>query len=241
MDDVRLRPRDEEDQHGRQGPRGRAVWRRPTVGRTRPAICANGWVYWAEGRTNPVLGKPWLADIYGRELGSTAPARLIVENAYQATATDDWLYYQDWDREKGDVPGYAIHRRSLTDGRTELVHRDPKRDGGAFLAANGDVAAWTTSNDELLVYRDSTRIARVTAKQDHSTAWVTAGPDMIGFTTGDGAATNDLLLDLRDGCRLHRLAKAPGLAGVELAGGTIAWTVPDPKTGAAAWHYGRLN
>jgi hypothetical protein len=170
----------------------------PTVGWTRPAIGDNGWVYWAEGRNNPVEGKTWVTNIYGRELGSTRRAQLIVKNAYQATTTGGWLYYQDWDRVNKE-PGYAIHRRSLTDGRTELVHRDPKRGGGAFLAANGDVAAWTTGNDELLVYRGSTRIARVTPKKDSSTAWVTAGPDMIGFTTGEGAATNDMLLDLRDG------------------------------------------
>jgi hypothetical protein len=51
-----------------------------------------------------------------------------------------------------------------------------------------------------------------------------------------------LLLDLRDGCRLHQLTDLPERAAVQLAGRTVGWTAQDPDhDDGTAWYTGRLR
>jgi hypothetical protein len=199
----------------------------------------NGSVYWNEGRKNPDGDQPALSNIYARTLTGTEPTRLVVKNAVEPEPTDGWLYYAAYDPATGDN-GYAIHRKSLTGDRTELVHRDPKK--SAFgLAASGDLSAWS-EDDDLVVFRGTELIARFVPPKGHSTNYVTAGDGTIGFSSSDGGGDEfGLLLDLRDGCRLHQLDHSAGLSIVELAGRTVAWSTPEPGHDRMAWNFGRLR
>ncbi|GAB3769497.1 hypothetical protein [Microlunatus parietis] len=196
----------------------------------------NGTVYWYEVRDTSG-NQPVQFNIYSRKLDSGEPTRLLVENVHDPVAGDGWLYYQAYTTDP--EAGYTIYRMSLADGKSEIFHRETDK-SGAGLAAAGDLVAWVEGED-VLVYRGTTRIARVDGKGVRP-GDLSVGDNMIGFVTGDNGANDDMLLDLRNGCRLHHLAKAEGMASVRIAGRTIAWSVPDPdQPDHRADYIGRLR
>lgn len=199
----------------------------------------NGSVYWAElrGDADPNPGY----NIYGRKLASAEPVRLVAENAIDPVVTEGWLYYQ---RYSVGPDGQAFFRTSLTGQPTEAVHEGAS---GGGLTAFGDLTAWI-DDSEVVVYRGTTLIARVVPGKDQTPSSIAAGDGVIAIVSRDTTRTREnsirlgLLLDLRDGCRLHQLTDLPERAAVQLAGRTVGWTAQDPsRDDATAWYTGRLR
>ncbi|MEQ4210298.1 hypothetical protein [Actinopolymorpha sp. B9G3] len=200
----------------------------PTVpGYTIPDLY-EGKVYWAEARPNPVKGKAPVVNIYSRVVDGSEPTTLEVRDAVSPSATGGWLYYAAIHLERPNEPGYAIHRKSLRTGKTELIYSS-RTSSGFFLVAEGDTAAWVEDHKTVKVYKDARQIAQVRAPA----GWLDAGRDAISFT-----ANANYLLDLRTGC-LHTLGKThPSVASVRLAGTKVTWVERlDPIDGKAkVWH-----
>lgn len=166
----------------------------------------NGSVYWSElrGNSDPNPGR----HVYGRKLASAEPVRLVAENADEPTITDGWLYYQPYSPGSDD---HGFFRTSLTGGQTEALHQGA---GGGGLTAFGDLTAWIDGS-EVVVYRGTSPIARVVPGKGQTPASVVAGDGVIAIISRDTVRKSEnsirlgLLLDVRDGCRLHQLTDLP--------------------------------
>ena len=195
----------------------------------------DGSLFWTESLIDPRRPDELKVNIYQRELGGSSPTRIAVAGGRDPVITDGWLYYWDF----GDqAEGYAVLRRPLGGGRPETVHADPTRIAQE-LSAFGDVVAWI-EGDAMVVYRGSTRIARVIAPEGGRIDSVEAGDGAIAIKVGGQDRDQELLLDLRQGCSLHRLDAQTGGQAM-MTGSTVAWMVDDPKSDRPGWTIGRLR
>lgn len=197
----------------------------------------NGSAYWVASQDRPVAGRTPAFNVYQRRLDSAEPARRLVESVFDAVATEGWLYHL---RYKEGGSGYEVHRLSLADPtKSELIHEDATKNP-QMLTAFGELSAWSEDMD-LVVYRGAKRIAQIAPPKGIAN-FSEAGNGLIGFTAGEHADQANLLLDLRNGCRLYQLDHGGRAALVYLGGNTIAWAVPDPDHELrVAWHIGRLR